>query len=484
MPIYDFNNNVQGINFEYDYCIIGGGVVGLSTAVKLAQKLKNKSIVVLESGGESPGKAQIANDGEIIGNTAYSLISSRMRGLGGTQLVWGGNSRPFSPYDFEERHWIANSGWPISYSEYYKYLKSATIDLDIDNSDWSYKHPELKHIKLLHKDFFHHTHYKLSPQIVHNSSRATGTFYQSKNKLIKSLSNLHIIINSTVSNLEFNQDNSIFSGLVIKNLINKSAKIKSKNFIFASGALENARLLKYFCDLDHGPKLECYDSIGRYFMEHPHRRINLILSPDEVKFKFNDYFGKIIGSSLHQARFRLSDTMQSKSLLNSIDVSILAPKRKKLFKNIFSPEHMLEVVLLMEQEPNIFNRIELTTEKDIFGIPKIKLHWKLSEQDWKSLESVSSIVDRFIGANNIGRSKSIKLNRKQIIRGGHHHMGTTRMGLTPKNSVVDSNCKVFGIKNVYMSGGSVFTTSGSANPTINMLALAHRLVDYLVKNEY
>jgi choline dehydrogenase-like flavoprotein len=57
-------------------------------------------------------------------------------------------------------------------------------------------------------------------------------------------------------------------------------------------------------------------------------------------------------------------------------------------------------------------------------------------------------------------------------------MGTTRISEDPKRGVVDPNCRVHGIENLYVAGSSVFVTSGSANPTLNILALAYRLVDH------
>ena len=41
-----------------------------------------------------------------------------------------------------------------------------------------------------------------------------------------------------------------------------------------------------------------------------------------------------------------------------------------------------------------------------------------------------------------------------------HHMGTTRMAANAKDGVVDTNCKVFGIENLYVAGSSVFATGG------------------------
>ena len=62
---------------------------------------------------------------------------------------------------------------------------------------------------------------------------------------------------------------------------------------------------------------------------------------------------------------------------------------------------------------------------------------------------------------------------------GHHHMGGTRMGKDPKKSVVDRNCKVHGMENLYVGGSSVFTTSGQCNPTTSIVALSLRLGAHL-----
>jgi choline dehydrogenase-like flavoprotein len=63
--------------------------------------------------------------------------------------------------------------------------------------------------------------------------------------------------------------------------------------------------------------------------------------------------------------------------------------------------------------------------------------------------------------------------------GGWHHMGTTRMGHDPKTSVVDANCKVHGIANLYMAGASCYVTAAAPNPTLTLVALTIRLADHL-----
>ncbi len=66
--------------------------------------------------------------------------------------------------------------------------------------------------------------------------------------------------------------------------------------------------------------------------------------------------------------------------------------------------------------------------------------------------------------------------------GQRHHIGTTRMHVDPKNGVVNEHCRVHGLKNLYVAGSSVFPTSGLANPTLTITALALKLSDYLVQH--
>jgi choline dehydrogenase-like flavoprotein len=60
-----------------------------------------------------------------------------------------------------------------------------------------------------------------------------------------------------------------------------------------------------------------------------------------------------------------------------------------------------------------------------------------------------------------------------------HHMGTTRMSAHPDQGIVDTECRLHGIANLYLAGSSVFPSGGHANPTLTIVALALRLADHL-----
>jgi hypothetical protein len=58
-----------------------------------------------------------------------------------------------------------------------------------------------------------------------------------------------------------------------------------------------------------------------------------------------------------------------------------------------------------------------------------------------------------------------------------HPCGTCRMGLDPQSSVVDQDCRVHGIENLYIVDGSVMPTSGGTNPSLTIAANALRVAD-------
>jgi choline dehydrogenase-like flavoprotein len=65
------------------------------------------------------------------------------------------------------------------------------------------------------------------------------------------------------------------------------------------------------------------------------------------------------------------------------------------------------------------------------------------------------------------------------LEGGWHQIGTTRMHEDPRRGVVGPDCRVHGVENLFVAGGSVFPTCGDANPTLTIAALALRLGTHL-----
>ena len=79
----------------------------------------------------------------------------------------------------------------------------------------------------------------------------------------------------------------------------------------------------------------------------------------------------------------------------------------------------------------------------------------------------------------LGRGR-VRVNNDRIYKdvwGQGHTLGTTRMGTSRDDSVVDGECRVHGYENLFVGGSSVFPSGGYANPTLTIVALALRLAD-------
>ena len=115
-----------------------------------------------------------------------------------------------------------------------------------------------------------------------------------------------------------------------------------------------------------------------------------------------------------------------------------------------------------------------TKAKDYFGNPGINLFVSETDEDVRTVARGKKIVRKICA--ELGMEEIEELPRNSW---AHHHMGTCRMGANPRTSVVDPNLRVHGTKNLFVAGSSVFVTSGTANPTLTLTALALRLSDYL-----
>jgi choline dehydrogenase-like flavoprotein len=136
------------------------------------------------------------------------------------------------------------------------------------------------------------------------------------------------------------------------------------------------------------------------------------------------------------------------------------------------------VLCVWEQSPNAGSRVTLSPERDFFGQKRVVLDWQISPADEEALHRTLELLAQEVGKAGIGRMK-LDVGIRGSWPGGNHHMGTTRMHPDPRYGVVDQDCRVHGLSNLYVAGSSVFPTSGAINPTLTIIALAERLADHL-----
>lgn len=136
-----------------------------------------------------------------------------------------------------------------------------------------------------------------------------------------------------------------------------------------------------------------------------------------------------------------------------------------------------------EQIPLRDSHITMTKELDALGMPKMHVDWKYDRLDIQSIEKSLDLLSESFKNSGTGTFEYDRNNLEYELTKygayGGHHLGTTRMGTDLPTSVVDPDCQVHGIEGLYIVGGSVFPTSGQANPTLSIVALALRLAEHI-----
>jgi len=490
-----------------DICIIGAGAAGISMALEWIDS--PYKVILLEGGGfEVESRMQDLYRGKNIGQRYYPLHSSRLHYFGGTTGHWAGYCSLLDPIDFKKREWVENSGWPLSLADFTPYYNRAweVVQLESNHFDleyWLKTDPELVTLPIDDKTIWNKI-LQFSPPT------RFGNHYRDP---IKDAKNIHLYTYANV--IDFVADDSIakINKVVTKNFGGKQLEVHARHFVLAGGAIQNARML--LAANDQMPKGLGNDNdlVGRYFMEHLEVTAADLLMPDDYSMKL--YRTWVYGET--KVRVELAVTAEKQEQHQLLNGTIaLTPKEQssgvvsidtfpddavatvkmwedveKQFRKAKHKEekfrfHEFELFTRMEQSPNPLSRIQLTHDLDELGVPLVSLDWKLNSLDKKSIRKSFELLGQEIGKAGMGRVHLREWLRDPTseewsseLGGGWHHMGTTRMANNPKEGVVDPDCKIHSLDNLFVAGSSCFTTSGAANPTLSLIALSLRLSDHL-----
>ena len=534
----------EGEVLTADVCIVGGGVVGLTIAKEFRQT-DFKTCIIESGGEKPDKATQALYWGENVGLPYYPLDTSRARFLGGTSSYWsiklpgkgvGVRLRPMDPIDFEEKDWVPYSGWPFPKKHLDPYYKRAQKVCQIgpssyDPKDWI--QAGLREELPFFEDRVHTTIFQFGLRDV---------FLKEYVKEVKQADNTTTLLHGNVIEIETNETAKEVTRLRVVCLEGNRFWVAAKIYVLAMGGLEVPRLLLLSTNIQKSGLGNDHDLVGRFFMEHPHlwtggffpasvkisnstglyevfsengthvmgkitlsentlrkeRLLNWVTSiHPSHRLSYNHYlrYDEPGVSAIRGIKHILLKRQPNKSISsliqdawsdpNSIFSFIYRNIKDHVKRNFSRSKHITVYRLnpMMEQAPNPESRVYLGTEKDALGQPRIKLNWQLTPLDTYTITRAMEILDEELRRANLGHLviETKKDSVPKGIHGGWHHMGTTRMHSDPKHGVVDSNCRVHGISNLYIGGGSTFPTSGYANPVLTTIALAIRLADHIAK---
>jgi choline dehydrogenase-like flavoprotein len=522
-----------------DLCILGGGVAGLTIARELADR--DVKVCVLEQGGlENEKEAQRLNRGEVTGYPYWGLDYARHAQLGGASQRWclelsdgdiGARFRPLDPIDFEKRDGVPNSGWPFSKTELDPFYERAQQCLNLGPNtyaaaDWMGDDDEL-----LFEDVS-------STKTVVFQYGSRRRFVEAHRASMERASNVTVLLHAHAAEIELGGAGEVVSNVQARTLDGGVFTVQATVYVLALGGIENPRLLLLSNQSHTNGVGNQHDLVGRYFMEHPVFRAGVLWPPDDRVFERDRFYhihgqngvsvhGKIAlrdevlrREHLRNFCFMLSPILSPHDRLHESEAFEVARVSKSTLERGYLPDHPFEKMgtfitksgplfrfvgrevrrrvagwwgreeapvayslqHFAEEAPNPNSRVLLSSrKKDCFGQPTAKLDWQLRENDIRDIVRGLEVIKQEVEQTSEWRLDLPEYNRLPPpgIRGGFHHIGTTRMHESPRKGVVNAHGQVHGVPNLFVTGSSVFPTAGYANPTLTIVAMALRLADRL-----
>lgn len=455
-------------------CIIGSGPAGTTIARKLAAA--GVPTVIFEAGGtEWSEDSQDFYRGKTVGDPYFDLDVTRLRFLGGCSNHWAGWCRVLDRHDFEPKAWVPDTGWPIRRTDIEPYLEEVHDILEL--VPFRPDVPISDDIRLV--------------QLIKSPAVRFGEKFHDE---IESSPLIALVLNTYVT--ELTGDGRRVTGARIWSRDRDAGTFVADYYVPCTGGMENSRLLLWSNERSNGAVVPNAAALGRYWMEHPQFLggdailADLGIFPTDTTNEafFSPSPGAMEARQIMNFGIRLIETPYGSVKQVIADLACVAPDFAEWAAGQLGL-HMRcasQLYVGWEQAPLASNFIRLSADdRDKVGVPRIELHWKKSELERRTIIEGLRLFGETLAAKDLGRVRIADW----LVNGedyptdqelaGHHHMGGTRMGDTPDKSVVDRNCKVHGIDNLYVGGSSVFATSGQCNPTTTITALACRLGEHL-----
>lgn len=507
--LLDANDADRGVFAQtFDACVIGTGPAGITLARKLAER--GFSVALMEGGGLGlEPESQELYEGEVVGLDYYPLQDARLRMFGGASMHWGGRCRELDALNFQPLPFAPLSGWPISRDDLDPYQPEADAILDLIPASEA---PDLPMEQA--EDRFRHIQYRYSPPT---------RFGEKYHDEIVASQAITCTLNANLIDLRLDDALGTITTARFKSFTDGDPgfDVKARVFALCLGGLENPRmLLNCNSQLPAGIG-NAQDVVGRYFCEHPHILLGQAYfaqpipeaeveaeperayAPTEALMRANEIldFSLLVTPNVEPPLELQTELMRSAGCVSDFTARLtervlgrdLDCERGGLGMYFAQGDthHALQgrVAVHAEQSLVADSRVMLAEDTDRFGLRRIRFDWQIAEIDYRTLETAVLELGAHFAEQGIGR---IQLDEWLLVEplklpglgqgmrvGGHHHMCATRMSTDPAEGVVDADCRVHGVSNLYIGGSSAFATAGFANPTYTIVQLALRMGDHL-----
>ncbi|MCV6585592.1 MAG: GMC oxidoreductase [Marinibacterium sp.] len=517
----------------YDLIVVGAGVAGAAVALSCAEA--GQHVLMIEEGGLSPLPTPDADAEHDIapGSPHDPRARTNARAIGGALHKWGGRCVPFDPEDFGPRGLTSEPGWPITYEDYARWIGPASEFVETDpvyvsdppghwsgvtglRSDRVERLNPLGHLGRLQARL------AAAPNLsVLSGAVVTGLQITEPEDGVRHVTGVvasdgearwplrarRVVLacggleTARLLLIAQRADPSLFggidgplgryymghlTGLVAGFEFADPADIRAFRYVMNGFASPERRRLMltaddlpstvfwlenaFFSDAGHGSGelsakyLLGGEPLGPYLDEPVITRV-ISSRAAHVANVLRDPGGTVEGLAAALRARRPSDLRHPNRLV----------ARKGGLRLVYHAEHL----------PQADSRVQLGDRQDRYGRPCLTIGFSY---DAATIDGVIDAHRRLAGLLQQAGLARVTLPgddavlRDRVLaqaRDGYHQIGLTRMSARADRGVVDADCRVHGVEDLFVASASVFPVSGQANPTISVVALALRLGAHL-----
>lgn len=510
---------------HYDIIVIGTGPGGASLAHKLAPG--GKRILLLERGDYLPRTRANWDAQAVFVDGAYQTQETWYDKDGrsfhpGLHYYVGGNSKVYGAAllrmrerDFDQlRHQDGVSpAWPLKYADFEPYYAEAERLFHVHGqrgedpteppSSGPFPYPAISHeprIQALSDRLsecgLHPFHLPLGILLDEKDGKPTPTSICIRcdafdgfpcllngkadaqvvcvDPALKAHSNLTLLTGAYVSRLETDASGTAIAKVHVSRS-DQEEQYSADIVVVACGALSSALLLLRSANDRHANGLgNSSGQVGRNYMRHNQSILMALLrEPNDTVFQktlaVSDYYFCADDWDYPLGLIQMCATSHGAQIRGEALPQWLEWMPKMPFEAM--ARHSMDFWLSSEDLPRPENRIYYDGDRVILDVTEgnLEAHQRLK----KKLESILSIA----GAHPVLLERSLYLGKGIPIGGTAHQAGTVRFGRDPATSVLDLDCKVHDLDNLYVTDASFFPSIGSVNPTLTIIANALRVAD-------
>ncbi len=526
-----------------DICVVGAGPVGLIVAIALARRGTKVLLLEAGLKRPDFAHQRCADATIVSPKHHADMRFAVARAFGGTGWLWGGRCVPLDPIDFEPRPHIDPTGWPISHGDLDRYYAGAADLIGCKSPnfnlppplEFSTAHTEINLCsaerwcdepnvgrRLARNGLPPTLQVVLDATVVDleldkaGNSIAAVQVASATERIRFDGARIYVLacgglettrlllhMREHTRNLFGGADGPLgrfyvghMSGTVARIRFKDPAVGKSFAYILVDGGVCRRRIVFTRDTLNEYrlPNVAFYPA--NPLLGHPEHRSGL-LSSLFLLLSMPVLGRRLISEAIREMQMAdkprylahlrnvLLDSPSAIVYLLDVAWQRLALGRRKPY--IFLQSRSGEYALHYHGEPapTAESRVVLGEERDAIGMRRLKIDLRFNANDAEGIARSHIVLDLALRRAGLGTllfdvpQETFADAIMQRASDGFHQIGLTRMAQHPADGVVDANCKVFSLENLFIASSSVFRTAGQANPTFSAVGLGLRLADHL-----